>query len=73
MFQFSITVWEKINFNNIIEDKEQILKNIVSKKKFIDKLLNNLTLTLQTTTRNIYLIYIYRLHEQTTNLQTTIT
>jgi len=51
MFQLSITVWEKIKFkNNIIQDKEKILNNILTKKIFIDKLLNNLTLTLQTTT-----------------------
>jgi len=46
MFQLSITVWEKITFkNNIIEDKEKNVKNIVTKQIFIDKLLNNLTLT----------------------------
>jgi len=46
MFQLSITVWEKITFKNIIiEDKEKNVKNIVTKQIFIDKLLNNLTLT----------------------------
>jgi len=59
MFQLSITVWEKITFkNNIIEDKEKNVKNIVTKQIFIDKLLNNLTLTLQTTTRNMYTDYM---------------
>jgi len=75
MFQLSTTVWENIKFkNNIYEDEEKTLKNVATKKIFIDKLLNNLTLTLQTTTRNIYTDYMNKLqtykqqlHDFTTN------
>jgi len=62
MFQLSITVWAKLDYtDNKIEDKKVILNKVLSKKLFIDKFLNNITLTLHTTTKNIYTDYNHKL------------
>jgi len=74
MFKLSITVWAKLDYkNNTIEEKIVILKKILSKKLFIDKFLNNITLQLHTTTKNIYTDYNHKLQTYTKQLHDFLT
>jgi len=74
MFKLSITVWANLEYTKItIEDKKEILKKILTKKLFIDKFLNNVTLQLHTTTKNIYTDYNHKLQTYTKQLHDFLT